>query len=83
MKYNNTVMQLFLDKTGDHGLTHIDPNFPVFLLCGCLFTGDELSAFEEGMNKIKTKYWNTTNVILHSRDIRKCEGPSQIFFFLE
>ena len=39
MKYH-----LFLDETGDHGLTHIDKNFPVFLLCGCLFSDQELKS---------------------------------------
>lgn len=75
-------MQLFLDETGDHGLSHVDPNFPVFLLCGCLFTDDALVVFEREINHIKKKYWNTTDVILHSRDIRKCNGPFQILFDL-
>lgn len=75
-------MQMFLDETGDHGLAHIDPNFPIFLLCGCLFSEKALAAFREEMSKLKLKYWNTTDVILHSREIRKCEGPFQILFDL-
>tara|TARA_Y100000310_G_scaffold254740_1_gene261906 strand:+ start:1457 stop:2182 length:726 start_codon:yes stop_codon:yes gene_type:complete len=75
-------MQMFLDESGDHGLSHIDPNFPLFLLCGCLFSDDALVAFEEKMNALKRKYWNTTDVILYSREIRKCEGPFQILFDL-
>jgi hypothetical protein len=27
---------LFIDESGDHGLTRIDTDFPVFLLCGVL-----------------------------------------------
>jgi len=34
------------------------------------------------MNALKEKYWSTTNVILHSREIRKCEGPFSILFDL-
>lgn len=75
-------MQMFLDETGDHGLTHIDPNFPLFLLCGCLFSDAALAEFDEEMKKLKMKYWSTTNVILHSREIRKCDGPFQILFDL-
>ncbi len=73
---------LFLDETGDHGLKHLDPNFPIFLLCGCLFTEKALVAHQQDLDAIKMKYWKTTSVILHSRDIRKCEGPFQIFFDL-
>lgn len=73
---------LFLDETGDHGLKFLDPNFPIFLLCGCLFTEQALAAYQEELDAIKMKYWKTKSVILHSRDIRKCEGPFQIFFDL-
>lgn len=73
---------LFLDETGDHGLNNIDPNFPLFLLCGCLFEEADLDEFQKRMNAIKTKYWGTEDVIFHSRDIRKCEGPFTNLFDL-
>lgn len=72
----------FLDETGDHGLSYIDKNFPLFLLCGCLLTEDNLRTLEDNVNAFKQKYFNTSNVILHSRDIRKCEGAFQILFNL-
>jgi hypothetical protein len=75
--------QFFLDETGDHGLSYIDSNFPLFLLCGCLFREDEFIDTERKINEFKIKYFGTKNVILHSRDIRKCEGPFQILFDLE
>lgn len=31
---------LFIDESGDHGLVNLDPDFPVFLLCG-LLTSEE------------------------------------------
>ncbi|MDO8558972.1 MAG: DUF3800 domain-containing protein [bacterium] len=74
---------LFLDETGDHGLSFIDRNFPLFLLAGCLFEDAELTKIEEEINKFKMEFFKTTSVILHSRDIRKCEGPFQILFDLE
>lgn len=73
----------FLDETGDHGLTYIDKNFPLFLLCGCVFRKDELLKAEAEINRFKMKYFKTKEVILHSREIRKCEGPFQILFDLE
>lgn len=71
---------LFLDETGDHSLGTVDPNFPIFLLCGCLFTHDSLNDFTTAINALKKKYWRTENVIFHSRDIRKCNEPFHIFF---
>jgi hypothetical protein len=75
--------QFFLDETGDHGLSFIDENFPLFLLCGCLLREDRLLEFETAIDKFKTKYFNTTDVILHSREIRRCENEFQILFDLE
>ena len=78
MKYH-----LFLDETGDHGLSFVDPNFPIFLLGGCIFSDDELKKLEEKINNFKNKFFNTNELILHSRDIRKCEGSFQILFDLK
>lgn len=72
----------FLDETGDHGLNYVDKNFPIFLLCGALVAHDQLQIIEKRVNQFKLKYFNTTNVILHSREIRKCEGAFQILFDL-
>src|SRR3989344_3722081 len=73
----------FLDETGDHGLTFIDENFPIFLLAGCLFEEQEFSKVKEEIMKFKLEFFKTEEVILHSRDIRKCDGAFQILFDLE
>jgi len=73
----------FLDETGDHGLSYVDKNFPLFLLCGCLFRADELDNVKAQIDTFKRKYFKTTEVILHSREIRKCEGSFQILFDLK
>jgi len=75
--------QFFLDETGDHGLSFIDPNFPLFLLAGCLFDEAELQRVETEINNLKKELFGATEVILHSRDIRKCEGAFQILFDLK
>lgn len=74
---------LFLDESGDHGLSSIDGNFPIFLLCGCLISKVSLKELENEIRKFKIKYFNSENVILHSSDIRKCEKEFQILFDLE
>lgn len=78
MKY-----QLFIDETGDHSLSNIDYNFPLFLLCGCLIREDRLAEIELTINQFKIKYFGTIDVILHSRKIRRHEGSFQILFDLD
>ena len=79
----NKKYQFFLDETGDHGLTFIDDNFPIFLLAGCLFEDSEYQKITAEINSLKQEFFKTTEVILHSRDIRKCEGAFQILFDLD
>lgn len=73
----------FLDETGDHGLSFVDKNFPLFLLCGCIIREDAYQIIEQKINDFKQTYFKTAEVILHSREIRKCEGAFQILFNLE
>jgi len=79
----NKTYYFFLDETGDHGLSFIDKNFPLFLLAGCLFEESAYQEISEAINKFKKEFLGTTEVILHSRDIRKCNGVFQILFDLE
>jgi hypothetical protein len=69
---------LFIDETGDHGLTKIDINFPIFLLSGILIKKNELIQLELLLIKFKMKYWSTESLILHSREIRKCSNEYKI-----
>lgn len=74
---------LFLDESGDHGLSSIDGNFPIFLLCGCLISENDLIKLEKEIKEFKIKYFKSENVILHSSDIRKCDKEFQVLFDLE
>lgn len=74
---------LFIDESGDHGLTTTDPNFPVFVLCGVLISAVNLEIIREEMNKIKSTLWGNKKVIFHSRDIRKCEKEFTLLFDAE
>ncbi len=68
------MYKLFLDESGDHNLEVIDPNHPVFALVGCVFEKNYYeSTVIKKVNELKIKYFNSTEVILHSRDIRKQE----------
>lgn len=74
---------LFIDESGDHGLKTIDSSFPVFVLCGVLMSENEYSKINSDSENIKLKYWDNKNVILHSRDIRKCNNEFKILFDLK
>lgn len=63
--------RFFLDETGDHGLGFIDSDFPIFLLAGCLIKESDYGVFNTQFDELKTKYFGTTEIIMHSRDIRK------------
>ena len=73
---------MFLDESGDHGLekNKIDKTYPMFVLVGCIFDLDDyLTSVEPEVNKFKSKYFKTTDIILRSYDIRK---QKREFFFL-
>ena len=74
---------LFLDESGDHGLRNIDPGFPVFVLCGVLISENEYKQLDTKVNILKEEIWKDKKVILHSRDIRKCEKEFTVLFDLD
>ena len=48
---------LFMDESGDHGLTTLNPDFPVFLLCGILISEVEYEIYCQQANHLKTSIW--------------------------
>lgn len=74
-KYN-----LYIDECGDHYLATYDCNFPIFTLCGILVPVRKINEFKALIDDLKQEFWNRTDVILHSRDIRKCEKHFKILF---
>lgn len=78
-----TTYNFFIDESGDHGLTKIDTDFPVFLLCGVLIKEKDYETVRQSINTLKHSIWGNKEVIFHSRDIRKCEKEFQKLFHLE
>lgn len=63
---------LFLDESGDHNLSVIDPDYPLFVLGGVIV--DQYYAetvLEQKLNLFKSKVFGTTNIILHTADITR------------
>ena len=71
---------LFLDECGDQNLANFNPVFPIFTLCGVLISDTEYFNMERQILALKEKYFENNNIILHSRDIRKCEKGFEILF---
>ena len=74
---------LFIDESGDHGLTMVNPNFPVFLLCGIVISLENYEIIENEISLLKKSIWGEKDVYFHSKDIRKCENEFKVLFDLE
>jgi Protein of unknown function (DUF3800) len=70
---------VYADESGDHGLAHINPENPVFVLAFCIFNKFEYTEkIVPEVQKLKFRFWGHDNIILHSRDIRKSSGDFSI-----
>ena len=74
---------LYLDECGDQNLSSFDPQFPIFTLCGVVVSEEQDELLADRINSLKRDIWNNTNIILHSRDIRKCQNGFEVLFDLE
>ena len=74
---------LFLDECGDQNLSSFDPSFPIFTLCGIIMSQEQLDVVTAKIDALKKEFWGEKKVILHSRDIRKCQNGFEIFFDLD
>ncbi|MBL0717682.1 MAG: DUF3800 domain-containing protein [Alphaproteobacteria bacterium] len=63
---------IFVDESGDHSLSKINPEFPIFNLVFVVFEQNHYcNVVLPKFNLLKLKYFNSTNVIFHEREIRK------------
>lgn len=74
---------LYIDECGDQNLETFSPTFPIFTLCGILVRDDKVSLIEDEVASIKRRFWGDREIILHSRDIRKCQNGFEILFDLD
>ena len=69
----------FFDECGDHSMSKIDPDFPLFVLSAVVATREDyVNTIIPSMGAFKLRYWNHEGSNLHSRDIRKAAGPFRI-----
>jgi len=66
---------VFIDESGDHSLTSIDPVYPVFCLSFCIFHKNTyIDVVTPRLRKLKFDTFGHDIVILHEHDIRKKSG---------
>ena len=66
---------IYVDESGDHSLTSIDMQFPVFVLAFCIFKkADYANVVLPALQALKFDHFGHDMVILHEREIRKQIG---------
>jgi hypothetical protein len=70
---------LFLDESGDHNLNFLDPNYPVFVLAGCIMSQkdhDEILAPQ--MKEFKKNIFGSDRIILHYMDYTRNQNGFEL-----
>ena len=58
---------LFLDESGDHSLSKIDSQHPVFVLCGVIMDDDYHSGVAtDTLNRFKEQLFGRRDLMLHT-----------------
>lgn len=72
---------IYADESGDHSLTTVNKEHPVFVLAFCIFKkSDYTDILLPKVNRLKFDFWGHDLIILHNREIRRPEG---YFAFLQ
>ncbi|MBU9195990.1 DUF3800 domain-containing protein [Burkholderia gladioli] len=71
----NSDYIVFVDESGDHSLTSIDPDYPIFVLCFCIIKkSDYASVLVPKIKQLKFDTFGHDCVVLHEIDIRRKRG---------
>lgn len=70
---------VYVDESGDHSLSSVNPQNPVFALAFCIFDkSNYISAVVPAFQRLKFDFWGHDCVVLHSHEIRKSSGDFNI-----
>lgn len=71
----NSDYIVFVDESGDHSLTSIDPEYPIFVLCFCIVKkSDYTTVLVPKIKELKFETFGHDCVVLHEIDIRRKRG---------
>ena len=61
---------LFLDESGDHNLTVVDPQYPLFVLGGVIMDREYAEGqLVDALNEFKADIFRRTDIVLHTADL--------------
>jgi hypothetical protein len=70
---------VYVDESGDHSLSTINPEFPLFVLSFCIFPVREyVDHVVPSVQSLKFEFFGHDMVVLHEREIRKASPPFDI-----
>jgi hypothetical protein len=77
MQFSDYIV--YADESGDHSLTSINPQNPVFVMAFCVFEkGSYINRVVPLVQRMKFDFWGHDCVVLHSHEIRKATGEFNI-----
>jgi uncharacterized protein DUF3800 len=62
---------IYVDESGDHSLTSIDPNYPIFVVAFAIFDKSTYARTVAHLLKLKFDTFGHDMIVMHERDIRK------------
>jgi|SRR6267378_2745366 len=63
---------LFIDESGDHSLSKIDAQYPVFVLCGVIIDENyQNQTATDALNHFKERLFGRRDIILHTADFTR------------
>lgn len=79
MNYSEYI--IYVDESGDHSVTSIDDDYPIFVLDFCIFRKEHYaSVVSPRVQSFKFSHFGHDTVVLHEHEIRKQRPP---FAFLQ
>jgi hypothetical protein len=77
MDYSDYIV--YIDESGDHGLTNVNADHPVFALAFCVVEKAKyVDTIVPAFQKLKFEFWGHDSVVLHGHEIRKAAGDFNI-----
>lgn len=73
MEFSDYIV--YVDESGDHSLTSINPDYPVFVLCFCIINKEKyLQQIVPELQRLKMQTFGHDQIIIHEHDLRKKKG---------
>jgi uncharacterized protein DUF3800 len=70
---------VYADESGDHSLTSINPQHPVFVLAFCVVCKPTyIDSIVPAFQRLKFDFWGHDSIVFHSHEIRKEHGDFNI-----